>query len=493
MGRGGDGGETSYAPQNLDQRRGAGGGGGRFARDVRYRWNGLTAICQTLIGLDAEPGVPGGFGGLGAESQSARAAGGASGPLAFSDSDPANDFVGGMSTTAGFVLGELNGLWAGSGGGAGGDASRTATFPLSPFNPGGDEKGAGGGGGGGAIASVALGPITIGASGRIAADGGHGGGGENTIFFDRVGGGSGGGSGGMILLESAVAVEVDAIAAQGTGFNQALPFYTDDPAQLRHPARPISAVGGQGGAGKDDRCGANSLGARDWKVDAIPLAAFEGRTDVPPFGDTPSNNNFLACSQGSPNDPIGTTPGAGGDGGPGLIQVHVPHSLANFVLPPSAGGDPTFSFAPPPVGWEDGAFFGRLEPRFASLSSVTSQWIALGGAGYDPSTDTIEPLQLGWPGLDPNGYVASRGTVATTPGLPGERLRVSFDTARASATGAVDEATALSAIRGAMTNDPAVLASSPFEFVRFRLDFERPTGATPPTLAAHALRVPFRF
>lgn len=496
-GRGGEGGETSYHPQSLDARRGAGGGGGRFATDVRYRWNGLEAFCQTLIGFDAEPGFPGGALGLGAESQSARAAGGAIAPDVFTDSDPANDFVGALTTSAGTMLGELNGLWAGAGGGAGGDAVTSSSFPLTPFSPSGDEKGSGGGGGGGAIAVVALGRITIGAEGRICADGGHGGGGENTYLFDRTGGGSGGGSGGMILLESAVAVQVDALTPQGTGFNQALPFYTDSAAQLRHPARPISALGGQGGAGKDDRCGATTTGARDWKVDAIPLAAFEGRTDVPPLGETPSNNNFLLCNAGSPTDPIGTTPGAGGDGGPGVIQVHVPTSLANFLLPPSAGGDPTFSFAPPPVGWSDGAFVGRLEPRFAGLSSVTSAWIALGGAGWDPVTRTVQPLEFQLPGLDADGYVEAsaqgQGVLDTTALPPGHRIRVSFDAARATPEGEVALETSLTATRGALTNDLDVLNGAAFEFIRFRIDFERPVGAPTQPLAVDALRLPFRF
>jgi hypothetical protein len=495
--QGGEGGETSYALPSLDARRGAGGGGGRFATDERYRWNGLETICQTLIGFDAEPGFPGGAMGLGAESQSARAEGGAIAPDVFTDMNPANDFVGALTTGTGTLLGELNGLWAGAGGGAGGDAVSSNTFPLTPFSPTGDEKGAGGGGGGGAIAVVALGRITIGATGRICADGGHGGAGENTFLFDRVGGAGGGGSGGLILLESAIAVQVDALASQGTGFNQALPFYTDNPANLRHPVRPISALGGQGGAGKDDRCGANATGAKDWKVDAIPIAAFEGRTDVPPLGETPANISFLNCNAGSPTDPEGTTPGAGGDGGPGVIQVHVPAALANFQLPPSAGGDPTFSFAPPPVGWSDGAFFGRLEPRFAGLSSVTSTWIALGGAGWDPISRTVEPLEFRLPGLDANGYLdassTGQGVLDATSLPPGHRIRVSFDAARATPEGEVAVETSLTATRGGMTNDLDVLNGSPFEFIRFRIDFERPVGAPILPFAVDTLRLPFRF
>jgi hypothetical protein len=344
---------------------------------------------------------------------------------------------------------------------------------------------------------VALGRITIGAQGRISANGGHGGGGENSYLFDRVGGGSGGGAGGMILLESATVVQVDAVAPQGTGFGQALPFYTDSTSNLRHPARPISALGGQGGAGKDDRCGANALGARDWKVDAIPSAAFEGRTDVPPLGETPGNNSFLQCNSGSPVDPIGTAPGAGGDGGPGVIQVHVPTSLDNFMLPPSVGGDPTLCFAPPPVGWSDGDFTGRLEPRFAALSSVMSAWIHLGGAAWDPASRELRPIEFELPGLDANGYfdpsAAGQGVLDVTGLAPGHRVRLSFDAARASADGEVALETSLSTLRGGLTNDLDVLNSAPFEFVRYRLDSERPLTAPPTGLTVEALRLPIRF
>ncbi len=87
------------------------------------------------------------------------------------------------------------------GGGGGGDAIPSVTFPSIPFGPSSDEKGAGGGGGGG-LGILISSYIGIGPTGHIRADGGNGGAGENTFFFNRVGGGSGGGSGGSIVLQA---------------------------------------------------------------------------------------------------------------------------------------------------------------------------------------------------------------------------------------------------------------------------------------------------
>jgi len=115
----------------------------------------------------------------------------------------------------------------GRGGGAGGDASLGATFPGALFQPGGDEKGAGGGGGGGLLLVNAR-VIRVGPTGSVRADGGDGGGGENTFFFDRIGGGSGAGSGGWIILQ---ALQFDLSAA--------------GPDALR-------ALGGRGGRGRND-------------------------------------------------------------------------------------------------------------------------------------------------------------------------------------------------------------------------------------------------
>ena len=150
------------------------------------------------------------------------------------------------------VTGELTKLWAGAGGGAGGDAVRSASFPLTPFLITGDEKGCGGGGGAGGLRILAIGDVIIEATASVAANGGAGGGGENTYFFDRVGGGSGGGSGGHIVISTAgnIILEGGDLSTYPT-----IGVYYND-SDSGHVARNVSALGGQGGAGSNNRGGA---------------------------------------------------------------------------------------------------------------------------------------------------------------------------------------------------------------------------------------------
>jgi hypothetical protein len=130
---GGDGGESAYnSSTDPNVRRGAGGGGGSFGPDVYYRFVGNPTPevrCQEVVGLDGEPGFGGGVEpGKGAESQTDRAQGGSLGVRPFFDGNPANDFFGKMLAADGtLVVGELDGVWAGGGGGAGGDAIMSDT------------------------------------------------------------------------------------------------------------------------------------------------------------------------------------------------------------------------------------------------------------------------------------------------------------------------------------------------------------------------------
>ena len=183
------------------------------------------------------------------------------GPFPFFDQTDENDHYGIMRTApvvvggqvtepSRIIIGELSKVWAGAGGGAGGDASNANQFPVTPFNIGGDEKGSAGGGGAGGIQILSIGEIRIGPTGASRQTVASAAQERTPTFFDRVGGGGGGGSGGHIVLSSANSVVVEAEAVEGSAFNQALPFYTDSPAQLRHPARPLSAMGGQGGAAR---------------------------------------------------------------------------------------------------------------------------------------------------------------------------------------------------------------------------------------------------
>ncbi|MEM6675957.1 MAG: hypothetical protein AAF726_24120 [Planctomycetota bacterium] len=407
---GGEGGETGFAPPGFcekDNRRGAGGGGGRLGPDVRYEWTTGSPTfvrCQTLIGFDAEPGFTGSFDGTGAVSGTEPSRGGDVGRSPFRDDRDDNDFFGAKLTPDGeLVTGELTGVWAGAGGGGGGDASRTSTFPMTPFSPTGDEKGAGGGGGAGGLLVLASGAIELGANGAISANGGHGGAGENSIFFDRLGGGSGGGSGGHIILSSSERI---VIAAEATGPSVG-DFYLDDPLAPIHERRPLSALGGQGGAGRESQCGATPTGSTQWRQDSMPFEVFEGNPTVPPQAQPvwQSCNQVPDCAATVP--PEGTTPGAGGDGGPGIIQLHVADPATQLLFPNASGTygidlDPTRSMAPPPAGWTRPTDpVDVFVPFFDEESVAVSRWIPLGLARLDPPNGAIDQVELLFDGIDP--------------------------------------------------------------------------------------------
>jgi hypothetical protein len=417
---GGQGGETSYGAGGSAARRGAGGGGGNHGPDIFYRWSGdpggNLVFCQELIGYDGERGFAGGATGTSAVTDNPRALGGALGPAPFLDLQEDNNFFGTLLTAGGeLIRGELMQVWAGAGGGAGGDSVSGSTFPLANFTANGDEKGSGGGGGAGGLSIFAIGTITIVATpggdvgGQVIAEGGQGGGGENTNFLDRVGGGSGAGAGGHIVLSSASQVIVGGAAAGS------LEFYNEDPTasgNFSHNQRAISALGGQGGAGHDDRGGSGSNGVpTSWRCDAIPRDHF-GLNYDPIVCHPPSNaigNPPTACNYGcafpapDSNDQIfGPVYGAGGDGAPGQVQVHVDDPANNFLFPDIGGmygiagagyADVSRAIAPPPVGWQYPEFVGPtlsgvaadvLVPFFGKDSTSQSKWIALGRPEVNP-------------------------------------------------------------------------------------------------------------
>ncbi|MEO2160919.1 MAG: hypothetical protein ABGY29_00180, partial [bacterium] len=399
---GGIGGESSYSKKNKDARRGAGGGGGAFGPDIFYDYNGnngnTLVFVQTLVGLDAERGAGGGADGLGAVSQSIRAQGGPIGPSPFLDLSADNDFYGTkLLSTGALVAGELTQTWAGAGGGGGGDAIQSDTFPGN-WTIGGDEKGAGGGGGGGGLKILSIGEIIVGsttAAGVLAVEGGNGGGGENVIFFDRVGGGSGAGAGGHLVVSSA-----DKITIYGSAPDAGI-WYNDDNNKLKHSARAITAVGGQGGAGNTSWGGANEDGPAPWRCDRIPWENL-------PFVDQPPQG--LGCFKSLPDilDLVeGPVLGAGGDGSPGLIQFHVPDPELNLTFPTleaaalgqgfgetyGDGLDISLVCAPTPVGFHrpqlsvgdpDWIAPDYMVPFFGDLSRAQTKWIPLGLARVKP-------------------------------------------------------------------------------------------------------------
>ena len=458
--RGGIGGETTYNTGGTNNRRGAGGGGGRLGPDVYFDHDddpntGLVR-AQQLIGLDAESGRGGAPNGKGAISQAVRAVGGEIGEEPFLDESDVNNFFGQMITVDNtLIVGELDAAHAGAGGGGGGDAVSSNSFPLIPFQIGGDEKGCGGGGGAGGVRILAIGDIHVYEGGRITAEGGEGGGGENTNFFDRVGGGSGGGSGGHMIFSPAGSVIIDGLP------EDSLPWYKDYEFGANWPAfaesRAVSAVGGQGGAGQQDYGGSGANGGTSWRCDCIPREFVDveplgcpegdgGVLDVPPYR---CIGCFAIATTGF-NDPMGPVLAAGGDGSPGIIQLHVADPANNILLPDvvaqaSQAGrkygqatftngtatiralDPTQGFSPPPLGWlnpveedariaelvaNDPTLSGvvpmaeKMVPFFGRESKAQSTWIPLGLARVSPTGD---PLEFSFGGTDATGFVLHGG------------------------------------------------------------------------------------
>ncbi len=439
-GLGGGGGETTYSPPGtcqIENRRGAGGGGGQMGPDIYYEFlmGSPTGFfrCQTTVGMDGEAGFTGCPDATGAISQANAAVGGIYAPSPFLDTRDDNNFFGTLLTSGGAqILGELASVWAGSGGGAGGDAVRSATFPLTPFTIQGDEKGSGGGGGAGGLIILAIGNIEILGDGSLTADGGYGGGGENSIFFDRIGGGSGGGSGGHIVLSSASAIIIESEATSASVGD----FYLDLSTAPIHEKRPLRALGGQGGAGKDSRCGANQNGTTQWRQDAIPLEYFGGNGTIPPQQQAvwQQCNAIDACAIIEP--PEGTVIGGGGDGGPGIIQLHVADPATQLLFPNATGVygvnlDPTRSMSPPPLGWTaPDQPADVMIPFFSARSEAFSQWIPLGLARLqsgNPPVGVIDQVELLFDGTNPaDGNVIRDGTVAQelTPLLPYTALSI---------------------------------------------------------------------
>jgi hypothetical protein len=352
--------------------------------------------------MDAEKGFDNTQGDQGAITGTPGPFGGSIGPSPFADTLTTNDFFGLKLDTAGALIkGELVTPWAGEGGGGGGDGIQfsSGTFP-SNWVLNGYHKGAGGGGGGGCVRILALRDITFGVNSRIQCRGGLGGGGENHIGggFARVGGGSGGGSGGHVILETAGRIDFSALPSNGIA---------------------ILATGGQGGAGSGDAGGAQITA--NGQVETAPSA------DACPTGYSSSGAN--ACR--------GLVDGAGGDGGPGVVQLHTTNGIvgtsaatADIVLP--VGATLTTMCKPPPVSPGGAAVDGHLLPTFGRKSHARSKWIDLGQGGFDVGSSTYRDVTFAFAGVNPltgailtdvNGNVLGlpsviTGTLVPAPGVP---------------------------------------------------------------------------
>lgn len=404
---GGGGGETCWTttPQ-VNGRRGSGGGGGRFGPDVP---DPLSAVAgefdQDKIGLDAEPG----FGNRdsntsGSTSGTGLCVGGVVGPAPFFDGNSTNDFFGTMFVSGGgvvadqLIFGELKEPWAGAGGGGGGDANRPKNSSTYPGDWGiaGDEKGAGGGGGGGSLQILALGNIEFVGAGKIFCRGGTGGGGENTLFLNRVGGGSGGGSGGHVILQAGGVIDFSALDVNGANGKTNV---------------AVLATGGQGGAGKDDNGGATLSGGGIMKETASVK-------DACPELPIPQQN----CR--------GHIDGTGGDGGPGLVQLHtstgtIGDGTGSEDIIVGAGFTLADYCLPPPLcqtgaGPNQGDCY--MVPTFGSLSRARSEWIALGEGGFDVNNPLYRQVMFEFDGtdratglvnVDANGFVMPQAAILT--------------------------------------------------------------------------------
>ena len=365
---GGRGGETGWndTVTGVAARRGSGGGGGCMGHDQLFDYGapiGLD-VDETYIGLNIEKGFSGGPNAYGAKNPAAKISppeGGEPGPSPFLDGTDANDFWGTMHdpVTHAITPGELSAPMPGAGGGGGGDSAYTngQIFPRIPFYSTGDEKGAGAGGAGGALTMLVIGDITFGPDGRISARGGTGGGGENTNYLDRVGAGSGGGSGGHVILQTASTIDMSESLAGTAGH---------DPA--------IFATGGQGGAGQSNLGGA-TIGPQGSK-ETGPI------TDACP-------NAALGCR--------GPWVGAGGDGGPGIIQLHTATGESGIITP--TGLTLVDTCKPTPLGTGE----AELLPIFGRTSTARSVWIPLGEGGHDVSdpSDPRNLVQFLFGGTDP--------------------------------------------------------------------------------------------
>ncbi|MBL8862673.1 MAG: hypothetical protein JNK02_11760 [Planctomycetes bacterium] len=423
---GGGGGETGYNPSSsVNDRRGGGGGGGSlggpmvlFTPSTPFNVNGCPD--QRIIGLDAEDGNPGSLNASGATSgPGQRPQGGLKGPRPFLDANPDNDFLGLMRVGTAVVRGELPNAWAGAGGGGGGNAVTASSFPNPSWTPAGDEKGSGGGGGAGSLTILCLGDVIFGPNGRIDAGGGTGGGGENTAGINRVGSASGGGSGGHVIIQVGATIDFRQVRT-----NQS----------LERDKGGIWARGGQGGAGRD-----NSGGTAPNSVETTPQAdrlprdhyptAQGGITTPAPCAIAATNPTNVATGFGTEG-----VAGCGGDGGPGIIQLHAPR-LQDILTPTTAGENLTNCLKPNPVGStirfgstaaentsnvNSPLQWNQLLPGFGKISKAQSKWIPLGSTSVSPISTTPETTEFRFGGVSGGGLVlkTGAGAGATQADLP---------------------------------------------------------------------------
>jgi hypothetical protein len=356
--------------------------------------------------------------------------GGKAGASIFSnDGNLGNDFWGKRLNNDGSVsAGELLVPWAGTGGGASGDAVVmdrptgelvTAAFPDPAFPNGTTaryRKGGPGGGGGGQLIIASIGDIILGDESLVTASGGHGVGAESTGWTKGTISGSGGGSGGHIVMATASSLDLSALEI-GSGLGNGDQDWTIEngtdyqlPIAGMYFKDVVRAVGGR----------------RGWSMARL------NRT---------LNKTGSMIDDGNDTYAVGR----GGAGGNGVIQIHVQDPAADILWPTSfdasirdylhrgnvVSGDLDRDrleeilrvfIAPKPV---------VLLPLFGTKSMVRANWLDTGVAGLrkpaiagNPDFPNYSSNVLRMMGFDPvdglvetsNGAVPPLAAIATGPG-----------------------------------------------------------------------------
>ncbi|MEM7518467.1 MAG: hypothetical protein AAF368_16280, partial [Planctomycetota bacterium] len=106
---------------------------------------------------------------------------------------------------------------------------------------------------------------------------------------------------------------------------------------------------------------------------------------------------------------------AGGDGGPGIIQLHAPTTAS--IIPPLNVSDFRTMVVPSPIGLdlddnEGQEWDGLMQPLFGRLSRAQSVWIPLGGVHVDPAGGAAELVEFLFQGIDPvTGRIQTAGEI----------------------------------------------------------------------------------
>ena len=186
----------------------------------------------------------------------------------------------------------------------------------------------------------------------------------------------------------------------------------------------------------------------------MPIEVFvEGIPSPPLWNDAGAIDSQFITQDGVGNgvtglddwiDPAAASPGAGGDGTPGIVQFHVDDPFVNLQFPDvitptvatyGQGLDVTRLVSPPPLGWngidDDDAInelppLGRMVPFFGRQSTSQSDWIPLGLARENQNES---PVRFFFGGTDTaDGTIEQAGNVvvlqdAVIPGAPLGPLR----------------------------------------------------------------------